>query len=202
MSHGSCSGFCRGTQLLRLQPRPASRAAGVLVITAAKSAESLQDRIPTERLRLNNLSPQPGARRPDKRKGRGYGAGQVSSKDNHPDMLLQTRTSVKILSNSCNHERVKSQAARPQHRCERREVAVASVCEDRSLGLAVEPPGRALREVRHPCTGRCPSCAVLQEVCLFSCSHPSAACPCQRYTGAQGAPAAQAYQQTTSEHDA
>lgn len=38
----------------------------------------LEDRIPTERLRLNNLSPQPGARKGDKRKGRGYGAGQVS----------------------------------------------------------------------------------------------------------------------------
>lgn len=110
VSQASCSGFCRGTQLLRLQPRPASRAAGVLVITAAKSAESLQDRIPTERLRLNNLSPQPGARRPDKRKGRGYGAGQVSSKEYCPDMLLQTQTSAKTLPDSYDHEGVQGKA--------------------------------------------------------------------------------------------
>ena len=32
--------------------------------------------IPPERFRLNNLAPQPGSRRPEKRKGRGYGAGQ------------------------------------------------------------------------------------------------------------------------------
>ncbi len=31
----------------------------------------------TERFRLNNLGPQPGSRPKNKRKGRGYGAGQV-----------------------------------------------------------------------------------------------------------------------------
>ena len=31
-----------------------------------------------ERFRLNNLSPQPGSKKARKRKGRGYGAGQVS----------------------------------------------------------------------------------------------------------------------------
>lgn len=30
-----------------------------------------------ERLRLNNLSPQEGSRKKEKRKGRGYGSGQV-----------------------------------------------------------------------------------------------------------------------------
>ena len=30
-----------------------------------------------ERLRLNNLSPQPGSKKNTNRKGRGYGAGQV-----------------------------------------------------------------------------------------------------------------------------
>jgi len=84
VTHSSCSGFCRGTQLLRLQPRPASRAAGVLLIRAAKQEVSVQSRAPTERLRLNNLSPQPGARRPDKRKGRGYGGGQVSRQSELP----------------------------------------------------------------------------------------------------------------------
>ena len=77
VKHASCSGFCRGTQLLSLQPRPAAKNAGVLLIRAAAKQADLQDRTPTERLRLNNLSPQPGARRPNKRKGRGYGAGQV-----------------------------------------------------------------------------------------------------------------------------
>ena len=77
VKHASCSGFCRGTQLLSLQPRSAARSAGVLLIRAAGKEADLQARIPTERLRLNNLSPQPGARRPNKRKGRGYGAGQV-----------------------------------------------------------------------------------------------------------------------------
>ena len=51
----------------------------MLLIRAAK--KEAEDRTPTERLRLNNLSPQPGARRPNKRKGRGYGAGQVCGKD-------------------------------------------------------------------------------------------------------------------------
>ena len=50
---------------------------------------------------------------------------------------------------------------------------MALVCEDRSHGPVVEPPGQALREARHPSTGRCPSCAVLQEVqnphLRFSC---------------------------------
>jgi large subunit ribosomal protein L15 len=47
--------------------RPVSRT--VVVTAVAEAAEG--------RLRLNNLAPQPGSRRPNKRKGRGHAAGQV-----------------------------------------------------------------------------------------------------------------------------
>lgn len=64
--------------MLVLQPRRRS-SAGSLSIKAATSAafEEYFSAPSEERLRLNNLSPQPGSRRPNKRKGRGYGAGQV-----------------------------------------------------------------------------------------------------------------------------
>ena len=50
----------------RVQP---SRAARMAVVQCVAESEA-------ERLRLNNLSPQEGARRKKTRKGRGYGAGQ------------------------------------------------------------------------------------------------------------------------------
>ncbi|EIE23535.1 ribosomal protein L15 [Coccomyxa subellipsoidea C-169] len=79
-SHASCSAFCKGGAVLVLQPRRRSPV-GALVIRAASKAtyEGYFSAEPAERLRLNNLSPQPGARRPNKRKGRGYGAGQGGS---------------------------------------------------------------------------------------------------------------------------
>ena len=46
----------------------------------------------------------------------------------------------------------------------RREAAADLECGDRSPGLVAEHPGQASREGRRPYTGRCPSCAVLQEV--------------------------------------
>lgn len=48
------------------------RAARPSVVQATATAAADE----AERLRLNNLSPQPGAKRPKTRKGRGYGAGQ------------------------------------------------------------------------------------------------------------------------------
>lgn len=50
--------------------RPAARPALAVVCQAAAAGED-------ERLRLNNLSPQPGSKKNKNRKGRGYGAGQV-----------------------------------------------------------------------------------------------------------------------------
>lgn len=65
----SGSNFARGHFLCA--PRPAAaRCAAKRSVTHAVAAE-------TERFRLNNLSPQKGSRRQEKRKGRGYGAGQV-----------------------------------------------------------------------------------------------------------------------------
>ena len=55
-----------------------------------------------------------------------------------------------------------------------REEVVALACGARSLVPAVEPRGRALREARLLCTGRCPSCAVSQEVRTSSCALPEA----------------------------
>lgn len=51
--------------------RPAARPA--LAVVAATAADE------DERLRLSNLSPQPGSKKKENRKGRGYGAGQVRS---------------------------------------------------------------------------------------------------------------------------
>ena len=47
----------------------------VTAVRAAAAAAAETD----ERYRLNNLSPQPGARKQKNRKGRGYGAGQVNT---------------------------------------------------------------------------------------------------------------------------
>ena len=44
-------------------------------VTAVRAAAAAAET--EERYRLNNLSPQPGARKQKNRKGRGYGAGQV-----------------------------------------------------------------------------------------------------------------------------
>lgn len=62
------SSFARG-QALTSSPCALPRREARCVVSAV-AAE-------VERLRLNNLSPQDGARRKNKRKGRGYGAGQV-----------------------------------------------------------------------------------------------------------------------------
>lgn len=62
--HKSCAGLTRPAASRAMQPFRAVR----LDVSAAATEE---------RLRLHNLSPQKGSRRDEKRKGRGYGAGQV-----------------------------------------------------------------------------------------------------------------------------
>lgn len=52
-------------------PKAAAATAPAPAIAVTESSDK------SERFRLNNLSPQKGARRQEKRKGRGYGAGQV-----------------------------------------------------------------------------------------------------------------------------
>ena len=76
-SHASCSAFCKGGPVQVLQPRRRSCVGSLVIRAASKSTYEEYFTETTERLRLDNLSPQPGARRPNKRKGRGYGAGQV-----------------------------------------------------------------------------------------------------------------------------
>ena len=68
----SSATFFTGKQLQqqRVAPVRAARIATAPVTATLLATEE------TERLRLNNLSPQPGSKRPKKRKGRGYGAGQ------------------------------------------------------------------------------------------------------------------------------
>ena len=70
----SQSQFCsRQAAHLSTVHRPASwRARACKPITVAAAAAE-----PAERLRLNNLSPQEGARQKERRKGRGYGGHQV-----------------------------------------------------------------------------------------------------------------------------
>lgn len=64
------STFFTGNKIQQ-RPAPLLRAAR-LTTTDVNATAAAED----ERLRLNNLSPQPGSKRPKNRKGRGYGAGQ------------------------------------------------------------------------------------------------------------------------------
>ena len=68
----SGSSFAGGARLCVRQRALACPRIAALPVRAVLAAEEF-----TERLRLHNLAPQPGSRRPNKRKGRGYGAGQV-----------------------------------------------------------------------------------------------------------------------------
>ena len=75
VGRSSSSVFSKGQPFLpsaQLSLKRKATFAAPIVAAAATAAES------TDRFRLNNLSPQKGSRRPEKRKGRGYGAGQVS----------------------------------------------------------------------------------------------------------------------------
>lgn len=65
----SSSSFMGNKMQARAAPVVRAARPTLAVVTATAAAEE-------ERLRLNNLSPQPGSKRPGKRKGRGYGAGQ------------------------------------------------------------------------------------------------------------------------------
>ena len=77
----SCSTFASGA-CIALHPRAlvCRRSAPPLAVRAAVAEAGVETE---ERLRLHNLAPQPGSRRPNKRKGRGYGAGQVR----HPTLV-------------------------------------------------------------------------------------------------------------------
>lgn len=58
----------------RLQQRCFVAKAARPSVAVVQATAAVED---AERLRLNNLSPQPGAKKNKNRKGRGYGAGQV-----------------------------------------------------------------------------------------------------------------------------
>lgn len=62
--------FFSGNQIQQRTATSAPRAARIVAPVMATTADD------AERLRLNNLSPQPGAKKGPNRKGRGYGAGQ------------------------------------------------------------------------------------------------------------------------------
>jgi hypothetical protein len=66
----SSSGFAQG-RMLSVPRSAATRCSVQRLVTYAAAAPT------AERLRLNNLSPQEGSRKKEKRKGRGYGSGQV-----------------------------------------------------------------------------------------------------------------------------
>lgn len=74
-AQASCSSFASGARIA-LHPRAmvCRRSALPLAVRAAVAEADVEVE---ERLRLHNLAPQPGSRRPNKRKGRGHGAGQV-----------------------------------------------------------------------------------------------------------------------------
>ena len=57
--------------MLSVPRSAASRCTAQRLVTYAAAAPT------ADRLRLNNLSPQEGSRKKEKRKGRGYGSGQV-----------------------------------------------------------------------------------------------------------------------------
>lgn len=74
---GSCSSrFARGTPLKPSARLFAKRKAFEVTAAAAGTLTKSPKKESSERFRLNNLSPQKGARRLEKRKGRGYGSGQ------------------------------------------------------------------------------------------------------------------------------
>jgi large subunit ribosomal protein L15 len=68
----STTSFFTGNQLQQRAPVVKASRPSIVSVAAVAAAEE-------DRLRLNNLSPQPGSKRPKKRKGRGYGAGQGGS---------------------------------------------------------------------------------------------------------------------------
>ncbi|KAL3141977.1 50S ribosomal protein L15 [Trebouxia sp. C0010 RCD-2024] len=73
----SCSSsFSIGRPLLPSTRASLKRKAAYVAPVAAAAASTTAVTESNERFRLNNLSPQKGARRQEKRKGRGYGAGQ------------------------------------------------------------------------------------------------------------------------------
>ena len=85
----SSSAFAQGRVLS--VPRPAAaRCQAQRLVTFAEAPQA-------ERLRLSNLSPQDGSRRKEKRKGRGYGAGQVRRAVG-PCMLLPCASNMLHLS--------------------------------------------------------------------------------------------------------
>lgn len=191
-SPASCSPSCRGAPVIRLQARPCARArVGPLQVHAAASTDEAQAEgwtaVQPQRLRLDNLTPQPGARKKDTRKGRGYGAGQVG-----PTLACLSawttcgcQTLQLCPAQQLQNARVcapGSQAgsvgAGPVMRtvaiidtgitislCTCRAAAAALACAGRSRGRArARAAGQGLRGGRRPSTGRCPSCAALQAV--------------------------------------
>lgn len=86
----SCSSsFSIGRPLLPSTRANLKRKAAYVAPVAAAAASTTTVTESNERFRLNNLSPQKGARRQEKRKGRGYGAGQVLPK--HLHLPVQTQ---------------------------------------------------------------------------------------------------------------
>lgn len=73
----SCSSSFSGRALLPSTRLTLKRKAVYVAPTAAAATPTKAVTESSERFRLNNLSPQKGARRQETRKGRGYGAGQV-----------------------------------------------------------------------------------------------------------------------------
>ena len=68
--HRSLGGSIASSVRSRAAVRPFTAARCSVVVRA--------EVVDAPRLRLNNLGPEPGSRRQELRKGRGYGAGQVS----------------------------------------------------------------------------------------------------------------------------
>ena len=68
VSHRSLGGSIDSSVRSRAAVRP---------FTAARCSMVVRAEVDAPRLRLNNLGPEPGSRRQELRKGRGYGAGQV-----------------------------------------------------------------------------------------------------------------------------
>ncbi|GLJ06781.1 hypothetical protein SUGI_0048000 [Cryptomeria japonica] len=72
--------LCKPSYLPQIKPSLSkSVQIGVVVCQAAAAAVPTQKPQSLERFRLNNLKPQPGSRRKNKRKGRGHSAGQGGS---------------------------------------------------------------------------------------------------------------------------
>jgi hypothetical protein len=142
----SSSAFAQG-RMLSVPRSAASRCTAQRLVTYAAAAPT------ADRLRLNNLSPQEGSRKKEKRKGRGYGSGQVIVWQMQPALVVFVAGILQRV-HACCAAGSFGPPATQRLVVHRRAAAVALACVARSHVQAAAP-AQALRVARRRCTGGC-----------------------------------------------